>query len=184
MTKQRTQSGVGFRLMSLEFRLRDWLHPPVKILQEIGVRPGMAVLDFGCGTGSFTLAAAGIAGPVGRVYALDIHPLAIESVQRAASKKRINNITTILGSSIDTLPGKTIDMILLFDTLHDIAEPVPVLADMHRVLKPDGRLIVSDHHLESKTLIAIVSTNGLFRVMEHSHPICQFVRTDHVGKKS
>lgn len=182
--KPRLPSNLAFRLMSLEFCLRDWLRPPVRVLHETGVRPGMTVLDFGCGPGSYSLAAADIVGPAGRVYAIDIHPLAIESVKRAAEKKRINNITTIPGSGIGTLPEQTIDMILLFDTLHDIAEPVPVLTGMHRVLKPDGHLAVTDHHLEGESLVTAVTSSGLFTVANCNHPIYRFVRTTAVKEKS
>jgi len=58
MTEPLSQSNLGFRLMSLMFCVRDWLRPPTRILQKAGVRPGMAVLDFGCGPGGFSLAAA------------------------------------------------------------------------------------------------------------------------------
>jgi len=68
MTEPLSQSNLGFRLMSLMFCVRDWLRPPTRILQESGVRPGMAVLDFGCGRGGFSLAAASLVGPEGHVY--------------------------------------------------------------------------------------------------------------------
>ena len=45
----RLQSNLSFRLMSLEFRLRDRLRPPVRILGAAGVQTGMTVVDFGCG---------------------------------------------------------------------------------------------------------------------------------------
>jgi hypothetical protein len=52
---KRRQSNLDFRLMSLEYRIRDALYPPVKILQEqeAEVRFVMTVLDFGCRPGSF-----------------------------------------------------------------------------------------------------------------------------------
>ena len=70
------QSDFSFRVMSLEFRLRDFFRPPERILREAGIRNGMTVLDFGCGPGGFSLAAAKLVGPDGRVYAVDNHPLA------------------------------------------------------------------------------------------------------------
>lgn len=63
MTAQRLQSNLDFWLMSWAFRLRDWLHPLAGILHEAGVRPGMTVLDFGCGPGGLSLAAARLVGP-------------------------------------------------------------------------------------------------------------------------
>lgn len=83
MAKTDFQSNLSFRLMALEYRLRDRRQPPLKTLDEVGVKQGMAVLDFGCGPGEFSLAAAELVGSAGTVYALDIHPLAIKSVKRA-----------------------------------------------------------------------------------------------------
>jgi hypothetical protein len=45
LTGRRIQSCLAFRLMSLEFRLRDLIRPPLKILREAGMKPGMSVLD-------------------------------------------------------------------------------------------------------------------------------------------
>jgi precorrin-6B methylase 2 len=100
MKKYHRQSNLAFHLMSMEFHLRDWLRPPIKILQEASVHSGMTVLDFGCGPGGFSLAAARLVGPEGRVYAMDIHPLAVKSVQRAADKQGFNNIQTVFGGSL------------------------------------------------------------------------------------
>jgi 23S rRNA U2552 (ribose-2'-O)-methylase RlmE/FtsJ len=69
------QSDFSFRAMSLEFRLRDFFRPPERILREAGIRDGLTVLDFGCGPGGFSQAAAKLVGPEGRVYAVDNHPL-------------------------------------------------------------------------------------------------------------
>jgi len=68
---QPMQSDFSFRVMSLKFRLRDFFRPPERILREAGIRNGMTVLDFGCGPGGFSLAAAKLVGPGGRVYAAD-----------------------------------------------------------------------------------------------------------------
>jgi ubiquinone/menaquinone biosynthesis C-methylase UbiE len=163
MTKPHLQSNFAFRLMSLEFRLRDLLRPPTRILRGIGVRPGMTVLDFGCGPGGFSLAAAQLVGPGGRVFAVDIHPLAIQSVQRAASRRGISNIETIFTGGLANVPEASIDVALLYDVLHEIPEPALTLAEIRRVLKPDGVLSVSDHHLQKDAIVAAVTDGSLFR---------------------
>ena len=93
--------------MALEFHLRDLIQPPRKILKEIGIGPGMSVLDFGCGPGSFSLAASHLVGPEGLVYALDINPIAVEFVKKVVARKSIKNIQTILGSGTDEIPEKS-----------------------------------------------------------------------------
>jgi ubiquinone/menaquinone biosynthesis C-methylase UbiE len=163
--------------MALEFRLRDMIRPPGKILEEADLRAGMVVLDFGCGPGSFSLAAARRVGHQGRVYALDIHPLAIRSVQRAAARQGLGNLRTILGSSITGLGSNSIDRILLYDVLHDIPEPRLALKDIRRVLKSDGVLSVSDHHLSEEVLIATITADGLFGLTGHGRWTYRFEGT-------
>ena len=60
--------------MSLIFWLRDKVVPPLQVLNEVGIEPGYSVLDFGCGPGGFTIAAAKLVGTSGEVFAADIHP--------------------------------------------------------------------------------------------------------------
>jgi predicted methyltransferase len=63
--------------------LRDLIRPPRAILREAGLGPGMAVLDFGCGPGGFSVAAVRLVGPAGRVYALDLRPEVIQNTVTA-----------------------------------------------------------------------------------------------------
>jgi ubiquinone/menaquinone biosynthesis C-methylase UbiE len=60
------QSNLGFRLMAAEFRIRDLLWPRRAILEEVGTRPGMRVLDYGCGPGSYVLPASQMVGETDR----------------------------------------------------------------------------------------------------------------------
>lgn len=162
--------------MAIEFRLRDWLRPPLKILREAGVLPGMTVLDFGCGPGGFSLAAARLVGREGLVYALDIHPLAVTKVYRAAVKKGLWNIHPIHGGHADELLNESADFVLVYDVLHDIPETDSVLGEIHRVLKTDGILSVSDHHLGEAPLLSIITGSGLFRLTQCNRLTCQFAR--------
>lgn len=80
-----------FRLMVLEFKLRDISRPPKNILREAGIKPGYSVLDYGCGPGGLSIAAAQLVGESGVVHSLDIHPLAVRNLQYNALKKGIRN---------------------------------------------------------------------------------------------
>ena len=178
MAKTHLQNNLSFRLMSLEYRLRDRVRPPLQVLQEIGVKPGMAVLDFGCGPGGFSLAAARLIGSAGQVYAADIHPLAIKSVQRAARRDNITNVQAILGSNVAELSRGSIDIILLYDVLHHIPEPGLMLTKFHQLLKPKRVLSVRDHRLSEALLLASVTGGGLFRLVGRNRWAFQFERTE------
>ena len=99
-------------------KFRDAFLRPRKVLNKIeDIRNGVSILDYGCGPGSFTMAAAEMVGKDGTVIAADIHPLAIKQIQRPASKKGLTNIKTILTGGDTGLPDSSIDIILLYYVL-------------------------------------------------------------------
>ncbi|KPL05582.1 MAG: hypothetical protein AMJ73_00175 [candidate division Zixibacteria bacterium SM1_73] len=152
-----------FRLMSLTLWLRDVFFPPMKKLQKAGLKPGDQVLDFGCGPGSFSLAAAHIVGQTGKVHALDIHPLSVQRVKRRTDKKGLQNIDTISSDRATGLTDQSVDFVILNDVLHEVDDPDVVLTELHRILKPEGILFFSDHHLSEKDILTKLTQKGLFR---------------------
>ena len=158
------QSNLSFRLMCLGFGLRDLRLPRKNILREAGIQEGFRVLDFGCGGGSYVPAVSEMVGPSGRVYAVDIHPLAVQSVRRLASRRRLANVETILSDCPTGLPNGCVDLALLYDVFHDLAEPAPVLREIHRVLKADGMLSFNDHHMKDREVTATVGAGSLFQL--------------------
>jgi ubiquinone/menaquinone biosynthesis C-methylase UbiE len=160
----RLASNWGFRLMAFGFRIRDFLRPRQRILKEVKINSGAHVLDYGCGPGSYVTALAEVVGKTGRIYALDAHPLAIRAVRGIASRKRLANVDAVLSECAIGLPGNSLDVVLLYDVLHDLAEPDCVLGEIHRVLKPEGLLSVSDHHLGETEIATRVTRGGRFRL--------------------
>jgi hypothetical protein len=71
---EKPMNNLGFRFMPLYFRFCDYFAPPIKILERIGIQAGANVLDFGAGSGSYSIPAAQLVGPTGEVYASDIIP--------------------------------------------------------------------------------------------------------------
>jgi ubiquinone/menaquinone biosynthesis C-methylase UbiE len=163
-TKAKPMSNLDFRLMSLTYKFRDLRLPRMNILKEVGIETGSHVLDYGCGPGSYIMPVVKLVGDSGKIYALDVHPLAIEAVQRLTSKKGITNVQTILSDCKTGLPPNSIDVILLYDILHDLNNVSDVLAELHRILKPGGTLSVSDHHLKEEDIVSRVKGGGLYRL--------------------
>lgn len=155
-------SNLGFRAMAFTFKVRDFLRPRKDVLKEVEIKPGFHVLDYGCGPGSYIIAVAELVGKSGKVYALDIQPLAIRMVQRIASKKRLTNVETILSDCKTGLLDHSVDAVLLYDTFHDLSDQNGVLEELHRVLKPGGILSFSDHHMEENEIVSKVTNRGLF----------------------
>jgi ubiquinone/menaquinone biosynthesis C-methylase UbiE len=157
-------SNFHFQFMSLSYKIRDFFLPRKNILKEVGIKPGFHVLDYGCGPGSYTIPLAELVGESGKVYALDIHPLAIEKVQDIASKKQLTNVKTILSDCQTGLPDNTLDAVLLYDAFHHLSDPDMVLKELYRVLKPDGILSFGDHHMKEKGIMDELTKDQLFRL--------------------
>ena len=134
------------------------------------------MLDFGCGPGSYAIAAAEKVGRSGKVYALDIHPRAAELVKSAAGKKGLTNIETITSDCATWLEAESIDLVLLYDIFHMLDDPEAVLAELHRVLKPDGRLSFSDHHMKEDEIIPGLTADGLFKLSKRGRRTYTFVK--------
>ena len=111
------KSGLDFRIMSLTYRFRDFRLPRMDILKEVGIRTGVHVLDYGCGPGSYIVPLAELVGESGKIYALDVHPLALRTVQKIASRKRSANVQTILSGCQTGLQPSSVDVVLLYLSL-------------------------------------------------------------------
>jgi ubiquinone/menaquinone biosynthesis C-methylase UbiE len=126
------------------------------------------VLNYGCGPGAFSLLAAERTGPPGRVYALDIHPLAIQMAERRAQEKRLVNVETILSAESIFLGDASADVVLFFDVFHMLDNQEKMLAELHRVLKPGASMYFSVHHLKAEKILGRLQANQWFRLKARS----------------
>jgi ubiquinone/menaquinone biosynthesis C-methylase UbiE len=167
---------LDFKLMALAFKVRDWFLPPSRKLKEAGIEPGFRVLDFGCGPGSYSLAASRMVGKEGKAYALDINPAAIEYAKKAAAKKGLDRLTFIRSGLETGIEAESLDAVLLYDTFHHLADAQGVLRELGRVLKPGGILSVSDHHLKEPGILSGVTAGGGFALAKKGQWTYTFVK--------
>jgi ubiquinone/menaquinone biosynthesis C-methylase UbiE len=168
-------SGLGFRIMAFTFKIRDSLRPRRDIVKEEGMKEGFHVLDYGCGPGSYVPAVAELIGKSGKIYALGINPLAIKMVKKIAVKKQLPNVETILSDCNTGLPDDSIDVVLLYDTFHDLVDQNMVLEELHRLLKPNGILFFNGHHMEENEIISKMTNDGLFSLLKKGERTNSFV---------
>jgi ubiquinone/menaquinone biosynthesis C-methylase UbiE len=169
-------SNFHFWGMSLMFRIRDLLLPRKRLLSEANIPPGACVLDYGCGPGSYTIAVAELVGETGKVIALDIHPKAMEVVQRKAAKHGLANIETMCAADPSGLAPESVDVVLLYDTFHMLSNQDAVLKGLHRALTPDGVLSFSDHHMKEAEIVESVTKGGLFELVEKGKHTYRFAK--------
>ena len=120
---------------------RDAWQKPEQIMDALGIADGAAVADLGAGGGWFTIRLARRVGPSGVVYAEDIQPQMIESIQRRVEREGLKNVVTVHGTPVDPrLPAAALDAVLIVDTYNELEDPVELLRNVGRSLKPRGRV--------------------------------------------
>ena len=167
-------SDFAFRMMTLLFRFRDLLLPRRNVLKETPIKPGDHVLDYGCGPGGYIRPCAALVGPSGKITAVDINPLAISSVEKIVRRLSLDNVQTVRSNCPTRLVDDSIDVALLYDIIHSLRDSDIILREINRVLKPQGVLSVSDHHLRREDIVTKVTVGGYFRPSERGKKTVSF----------
>ena len=124
---------------------RDARQKPKELIAELGIKPGMTVVDLGTGPGYMLPYLSTAVGSGGQVIAEDIFP---DFLQKARERTAdLKNITFVLGTAKETrLPEKSADLILVLDVYHHLDYPAQTLSELRRALKPEGRLAIVEYH--------------------------------------
>ncbi len=124
---------------------RDEWQKPDQIMDTLVIADGAVVADLGCGAGWFTVRLARRVGPNGLVYAEDVQTEMIRSTERRVQREGLRNVRPILGTQDDPrLPAGRVDALLIVDAYHEIVNPVALLTNVARALKPSGRVGIVD----------------------------------------
>jgi precorrin-6B methylase 2 len=138
-------SGAGW----LTRGTREQEERPSLLLEALEIRPGQVLCDFGCGNGYHTLDLAKRTGPRGRVLAVDIQPEMLDMLADRAAARGIDNIRRVLATQTNSgLVPRTLDLVLMVDVYHELAEPPQILQAVHAALKPTGRVAVVEFREE------------------------------------
>jgi arsenite methyltransferase len=109
------------------------------------IRPGDTVLDIGSGSGTDALIAATLIGENGVVYGLDMTRAMREKLQRIVEAKGIANVRVIEGNAEQIpLPDASVDVVTSNGVLNLVPDKPAAFGEIARVLKPGGRLQISD----------------------------------------
>lgn len=136
---------LGYLLAS---PVRRWIsESPEKLLAPY-VREGMTVLEPGPGMGFFTLPLAVLAGPRGRIVAVDIQPKMLDELRRRAQKAGLSpRIETRLAQAasmgLEDLKG-AVDFVLAFAMVHEMPSAERFFAEAAATLRPGGLLLLAE----------------------------------------
>lgn len=122
---------------------RDAWQMPDKVIGALGLKAGMAVADIGAGTGYFSMRLAKVS-PGLSVYAVDIEPKMVEHLTHRAAGEQLGNVSAVLaGPSSPNLP-KPVDVVLIVDTYHHVADRVTYFRNLRKSLTASGRVAIVD----------------------------------------
>jgi len=168
--KTEKMSDRAFRMMEVAFKVVDFAYPCIKKrVKKFGIEKGMTVVDYGCGPGRYATRFAELVGEEGRVYAVDIHEMAIEGVRKRIGKYNMNNIEPMLIEGYEsTLPGNAADVVCAIDMFSIIKKPTEFLAELRRITKNDGTLIIDDGHQRRSVTKTKILDSGLWDIVEEA----------------
>jgi SAM-dependent methyltransferase len=127
---------------------RDAWQMPDRVIETLAIAPGSTVADIGAGTGYFSVRfAKAAAGPT--VYAADIEPSMVDYLKARAAREQVPNLVAVLaGPESPNLP-KAVDLVLIVDTYHHIADRVAYFRRLRTSMTPGARLAIIDFRKDS-----------------------------------
>jgi len=140
-------------------------------IQRLDVKPGMKVLDAGCGPGRLTLPVAGIAGSHGEVTAIDIQEGMLSRAQERARKATITNVRFFrAGLGEGRLEHNYYDRAVMVTVLGEIPDREAALRELFDALKPGGILLIEetirDPHFQTHGTVSRLAGAAGFREKE------------------
>lgn len=166
----------AFRLMAIIMKVMDILGYYDKNFKTLNIQNGQTVIDYGCGPARYTLRIAKAIGNEGLLIATDIHPMAIERVQRKIMKYKLTNTTAVLSKGYScTIESQIADVVLALDMFHMIQDTDALLKEFARLVNPSGVVIIEDGHQPRELTKAKIVKSGLFIIESETrgHVTCR-----------
>jgi predicted methyltransferase len=127
---------------------RDAWQKPHEVIQALALPPSATVADIGAGTGYFAVRLARML-PKGRVYAVDVEPNMVKHLAERAKAEGVSNLSAVAGSPADPRLPQPVDLVLLVDVYHHVADRERYFAKLAGSLKPGGRVAIVDFRMYS-----------------------------------
>ena len=159
---------IGFYLMGFIMWIFDIIgNKSNKNFKTLGLKTGQIVIDYGCGPARYIKNASKAVGDNGKVYAVDIHPIAIKKVESIIKKFKLSNVEAVLANGYSTpIPDQLADVIYALDMFHMIEKPVELLKELKRLIKRDGYIIIEDGHQPRTETINKINEAGLLEIYD------------------
>jgi ubiquinone/menaquinone biosynthesis C-methylase UbiE len=145
---QHSFADVARYAKSFDDPARDAWQMPDRVIAALELKPGQVVADVGAGTGYFTVRLArSPAAP--KVLAADIEESMLDYIRQRAQKEGLKNVIAVKASPERTNLPEPVDVVLIVDTYHHIANRVAYFTALRSLLRPGGRLAIVDFKKDS-----------------------------------
>jgi SAM-dependent methyltransferase len=122
---------------------RDARQKPDEVIRALALAPDALVADIGSGTGYFAVRLAR-AVPRGHVYGVDIEPDMVKYLAERGRREGLTNLTPVAAAPQDPRLPRAVDLVLLVNTYHHIAERPVYFGRLRQSLRPGGRVAIID----------------------------------------
>ena len=155
-----------FRFMKFLFHIFYFFKSVRKDLEAYGLKKGDVAADWGCGTGAYIKEASDMVGPDGKVYAVDVHEMAIETANRIVSRNGLSNVIPVLsdGTKAD-IPDNSIDIVFALDMFHMVKNTDLFLKEICRVTRNEGFLFIEDGHQSRIAARGKILKSGCWKII-------------------
>jgi cyclopropane fatty-acyl-phospholipid synthase-like methyltransferase len=127
---------------------RDATQKPHEVIMALALKPDAVVADIGSGTGYFSVRFAHFL-PQGRVYGVDTEPDMVKYLAERVKRENLSNVTAIAATPDDPRLPEKVDLIIMVDVFHHIADRARYLKKLQGSLKPGGRIAIIDFRMDS-----------------------------------
>ena len=145
---------------TIDNALRPLFHNPQTIFTPY-VKPGMTVMDIGCGRGFNTIGLARIVGEGGRVIAVDVQQEMLDMLKKRVEKEGLSSRIRIrLCERASLGVDEMVDFVNAFWMVHEVPDTREFLKQIHSVLKPQRKFLVAEPklHVSAKQFQEMVDT--------------------------
>jgi ubiquinone/menaquinone biosynthesis C-methylase UbiE len=164
-------SNSSFKLMTAIMKTMDLSNPThiANRVKTFGITEGMTVVDYGCGPARYSPKYAKLVGDKGKVYAVDIHELAIEAVNKKIKKYSLQNVETKLASCYNSgLASHVADRVIALDMFFAVPDPTAFLKEIYRITKKDGLLIIDEGHQSREVAKQKIEASGVWEIISET----------------
>lgn len=150
----------------LEWRWRNWLLSPLELAKRLPLKKDSAVLEIGAGSGFYSVAVAR-AIPEGKLELLDLQKEMLEKARLKMESANLKNVNYTPANASGQIPfaDESFDVVFMVTVLGEVKEQETLVGEVHRLLRGNGILSVSEHlpdpdFVSLKTLSRLLEKHG------------------------